>query len=639
LAKLGHWVWGVREGRVQVSAFESGAFGSVAESDRNLPDAEFVRRFIHPEDQQQALQAYGLLTDENQAFDIEYRLVLGDGEVRFVHEIGEPVFGQPGELVAQFGTVQDVTEKKATEIALRASEQRFVDFAELASDWVWETGPDLRFTYISDKLTQATGIPLEGYLGKTRWECSLPDAKPEKWRRHQADMEARRPFRDFVYRLRDAKGRIRHIRINGKPMFEPDGRFLGYRGTSLDVTAQIEAEHALRESEERFKDFAETASDYLWEMGPDLRFNFTQSRDGAFGIDATKLIGKTRWELAGAETAQDPHWRQHRADLEAHRPFRGFVFSYQNNGRTVHVRVNGKPIFDAKGGFRGYCGTASDITAEVEADRALRESEAALRKKDEHLREIQAQLLRVTTASTISGMSSAIVHELSQPLTAILNYAQAGRRLSTSGGEQTSDKLPEMLNRIIGQSDRAGNVMRGLRRLYENADMHFAEENLNEAIEEACNIALIGAKLQGVDVTLNLQGKVPLVPIDRIQIQQVVLNLIRNSLEAMAESTKRALTIAASRRQDVVEVSVSDTGPGLPKDVADRLFQPFVTSKPEGMGIGLSVCRRIIESHRGRLWAEANPDGGTIFRFTLPIRPAADETPPKPASTSASNAA
>jgi two-component system sensor kinase FixL len=226
-------------------------------------------------------------------------------------------------------------------------------------------------------------------------------------------------------------------------------------------------------------------------------------------------------------------------------------------------------------------------------------------------------------------MASALAHELNQPLTATTTAVRAARRmLATAQIIDAPAALGEAMDLAVEQALRAGHIVRRLREFVARggeADKRF--ESLPRLIEEASALALVGTKETGVRVSFSLAANIPFVLVDRVQIQQVLVNVMRNAVQAMVPQdlevdsqpdSRRELTVTACvKDQDTVEVAVSDTGPGLAAEVAERLFEPFVTTKPGGMGVGLSICRSIIEAHGGRLWVEPNPSGGTVFRFTL----------------------
>ncbi len=242
---------------------------------------------------------------------------------------------------------------------------------------------------------------------------------------------------------------------------------------------------------------------------------------------------------------------------------------------------------------------------------------SARRDGERRLHELRSELLHVSRFTEMGEMASALAHELNQPLTAIINYLQACRRLL--GSAEGRGRIEGLIDKVIGQATRAGQVIRNLRNFISRGETDRAEQPINLVVEEAVNLALIGAPEQGIEVVFDLAPDLPPVMIDRIQVHQVITNLIRNAVDAVAEAERRLITIrTAHAGATAVEIQVQDSGPGLAEEVAERLFQPFVTTKPDGIGIGLSICRTIVDAHDGRLWATPNPDGGTIFHLILP---------------------
>jgi two-component system sensor kinase FixL len=220
-------------------------------------------------------------------------------------------------------------------------------------------------------------------------------------------------------------------------------------------------------------------------------------------------------------------------------------------------------------------------------------------------------------------MASALAHEINQPLAAISNYMKGSRRLLAGSTDPNIAKIESALDRASEQALRAGQIIRRLRDFVSRGESEKRVESLSKLIEEAGALGLAGAREQNVRLRFDLDPGADLVLADRVQIQQVLVNLFRNALEAMAQSLRRELVVANARAaDDMIEVEVSDTGSGFQDDVIPNLFQTFFTTKDTGMGVGLSISRSIIEAHGGRMWAESNASGGATFRFTLP---AADE--------------
>ena len=234
------------------------------------------------------------------------------------------------------------------------------------------------------------------------------------------------------------------------------------------------------------------------------------------------------------------------------------------------------------------------------------------------LQELQAEVIHMSRYTALGEMASTLAHELNQPLTAAANYLKGARRLLDGGDADNLPTVRDAIDRAADQALRAGQIIRRLRDFVARRESERRIENLPTLIEEASALALVGAKETGVRVSFDFAPAAALVLADKVQVQQVLLNLIRNAVEAMQETPRRELVVVTSLGEDeMVRVDVTDTGTGIAADVAEHLFQPFVTSKAQGMGVGLSISRTIIEAHGGHLWAEPNPDGGTIFRLTL----------------------
>jgi two-component system sensor kinase FixL len=218
-------------------------------------------------------------------------------------------------------------------------------------------------------------------------------------------------------------------------------------------------------------------------------------------------------------------------------------------------------------------------------------------------------------------MASALAHELNQPLSANMNYIKAAARTIEGADNDKAQVAIELLDKAAAQTARAGQIIRRLRDFIENGQSIHAVEDINAVVEEALELALVGAAEANVKVKRIYQGALKSVSIDKVQIQQVVLNLVRNAIEAMTGCTRSELTISTYASDATsVTVTILDSGPGLDADVAARLFQPFTTTKETGMGIGLSVCQSIISAHKGQIWATSGNGNGTEFSFTLPTR-------------------
>jgi PAS domain S-box-containing protein len=391
--------------------------------------------------------------------------------------------------------------------------------------------------------------------------------------------------------------------------------------TSLTVTGLVgrarrqtetalQAETRARESEQRFRDYAETAADWLWETGVDHGITrVSQHGLDAIGAAPVYRIGLTRWSYATDVESEPEKWRRYRAMLDAHQPFRDFAYSVaRGDGSAMYVKTSGKPFFDANGSFLGYRGVSTDITATVRAGEA-----------EEALREVRAELAHVTRLTTLGELMASIAHEVNQPLAAIVANGDACLRWLGRDVPQL-DEVRGAVEGMMDDGNRAAEVIRRVRALAKKTDAPKAPLPINEVIEEVTLLLQREVLSHRASLRLELATELPLVLGDRIQLQQVIINLVMNGMEAMASVTDRPreLKILSRRETGMVLVAVEDSGVGIDPEHADRLFNAFFTTKPSGMGMGLSICRSIIEAHGGKLCAARNAGPGATFQFTLP---------------------
>jgi two-component system sensor kinase FixL len=245
---------------------------------------------------------------------------------------------------------------------------------------------------------------------------------------------------------------------------------------------------------------------------------------------------------------------------------------------------------------------------------------------ERRMRELQSELVHVSRVSAMGTMASTLAHEINQPLTAIANYLETVRAMIDAGDSAQLEEISEAIELAAAQSLRAGKIVRRLRSFVDGGDTGFQAQHLDGLVEEATSLGLLGAHEAGIEVTMTIAAGLDRVVVDRVQIQQVLVNLIRNAIQAMAQCSRKQLRIeTAPDRHGWVRVTVSDTGPGLDPKIRDHLFEAFATTKEDGMGLGLSICQTICEAHGGRIWAEGVATGGTAFHFCLPLAGEDDE--------------
>lgn len=340
----------------------------------------------------------------------------------------------------------------------------------------------------------------------------------------------------------------------------------------------------------------------------------------SFSAAAVRQFGYTEAEALGRNVnllMPEPYHREHDGYIQRYittgeKRIIGIdrvVVGRRKDGSTFPMKLS---VGEMKsGGQVFFTGFIRDLTEREESEARLQE--------------IQSELARLARLNELGEMASTLAHELNQPLAAIANYSQGCVRFLNDLEGDTAKRIREALEETVKQSLRAGGIIRHLREFVTRGETEKSPEDVRKLIEEAGALALVGSREQGVRSVFDFASATEEVLVDRVQIQQVLMNLMRNAMEAMRESERRELTVRTASDDDgYVAIEVADTGPGIPEEIAARLFQPFVTSKASGMGIGLSISKRIVEAHGGEISVSRNSRGGATFRFSLPI--AAKET-------------
>ena len=301
------------------------------------------------------------------------------------------------------------------------------------------------------------------------------------------------------------------------------------------------------------------------------------------------------------------------ATLERHESFRDFVFQRRRpDGSLRIVAASGKPVVDGEGRFAGYRGVARDITE-------LRRAEEMLRNQEQRIRDAQLELARVSRVTTLGELAASIAHEINQPLAAIVADAEASLNW-LAPPDPDVDRVRDSLDAIIKDGHLAAEVIQRIRQLATKGETKRASVEINSVIRDVMPLLRSELQLHQVVAQADLADAIPPVLADRVQLQQVIINLVVNAVEAMAaiDDRPRLLVIRSRVTDDEVVVSVRDAGVGIDPSAVDQLFSAFFSTKPGGMGMGLSISRSIIGAHGGRFWATTNPDHGASFHFTLP---------------------
>ena len=521
-----------------------------------------------------------------------------------------------GNVTELMDTHVDVTEQYEAKAELqrafdeiKRSEDRLRLVIDTIPTLVWRAGPEGIPDFLNQRALDYTGLSLD--QAATGWPSAFhPDDKKGMLQKWSAIRESGMPG-GLEARLRRFDGEYRWFLLEAEPMRDEADNIVKWYGSATDIEDRKRIEAALRQSEERFRDYAETASDWFWETGPDHRVVRVSDHLNAVGAVPSHLTGVARWDIATDVESEPDKWRLHRATHDAHLPFRDFVYSTASeSGSAVFVRSSGKPLFDAKGKFLGYRGTGTDITATIRADHA----EKALRKA-------QTALAHVTRVTTLGELTASIAHEVNQPRAAVIANAEAclrwlDRDPPNLAGARTSVEW------VIDDSNRASEVVRRVRALAKKTDVEKVPLDINTVIGEVIALVLRELDSHLVSLRTELAPALPTILGDRVQLQQVIINLVMNGIEAMEPvmDRPRELVIRSGQGETRrVFVSVTDCGVGISAENANRLFNAFFTTKSNGMGMGLSICRSIIETHGGQLSVSSNEGPGATFQFVLPL--------------------
>jgi PAS domain S-box-containing protein len=472
---------------------------------------------------------------------------------------------------------------------------------------VWSCRPDGAFDYVSRRWSEYTGISAQDALGSGWMAAYHPDDIGKHQEKRLASLVSGEPVINEV-RLRRADGQYRWHLIHGVPLRDASGNIVKWYGAAADIEDRKIAEQErerLRQLERQAQRELQVTIDTIPALVARYRRNGSpefvnqtwrtytgRSQDSSRGAvhpdDLPKLDAAWRAHLATGKPFDIEH-RLRRADGE----YRWFFF------RRV-------PLRDENGQVIRWYGAAHDIDDQKRAERALQTA--------------QAELAHATRVTTLGEMSASIAHEINQPLAALVTNAEAALRLLSRDVPEIEDARAGIAD-VIKEGHRAGEVIRRIRDFSKNAHPQMVQLNVNEVVEEAVKLIRHEALRHAVTIRFEFASGLPPVRGDRIQLQQVIVNLAVNGMEAMTsvQDRERVLIVRTQRDQsDRLLVAVADAGVGIEPENLNRVFNAFHTTKPGGLGMGLAICRSIVEAHGGRLWADANVPRGAIFRFTVP---------------------
>ena len=577
---------------------------------QGVPSLEAMRQRIHPDDLERHLAQVRRALDEKTGYSISYRIVLPDGTLKHLDSIGQPVFSASGELTEVIATQIDVTERKRAEEALRESEYKLRQIVETVPSLVWSLAPDGEPTYVSRRILDFIGAQLEDYRHRG-WQAFLhPDDLPETEKAFYQAIQTGTSY-EAMHRLRRSDGKYRWHQARGEPLRDERGRIVQWYGLTIDIHERKMAEDRLRRSEAHLAE-----AQRLSHSGASV-YNATRI---LYWSDETYRI----WGFNprdGLPSREAVLQRIHPDDLgrvlaEATRALdekRGYSIGYRivlPDGTAKHLDSLSQPVFSASGELVEVMSTQIDVTERKRAEEAYREA--------------QLELAHANRVAAMGQLTSSIAHEVNQPIAAAVTYALAARRFLRAEPPNFQE-VDEALSLIVKEGNRAGEVVERVRALIKKERARKDTVEINDVILEVIALTRTEATNNSVSVRTQLAEGFPRLQGDRVQLQQVLLNLIINAIEAMRDvgEAERELLISSRNEPDSVSVEVRDSGPGLTPEALDRVFEAFYTTKPGGLGLGLSICRSIMEAHNGRLWANNNVPRGAIFSFTAPAHPVA----------------
>ncbi|PIO45217.1 hypothetical protein B5P45_09290 [Phyllobacterium zundukense] len=580
---------------------------------------ETVIEAVHPDDAAEFRDTLIRCLVTGERFTMRYRLRRADGVYRWMSSRAEPMRDHDGRIVQWYGLCHDIDDQMHAEEALRRSERQLQEMIDAVPVRIWSVTSMDAPVYFNKRYQDhfRSVIPNFEALGEPRIETLLqeliyPEDAPEVQRTLMNCFEAGRgAVMRFRWREKDSSYRWAECRV--EPRRDQDGAIVQWYGVSLDIDDEMRAQEALRERERELSLLVDMVPSNLWRLTPDGETTLVNKRMANFlGMD----LEDKRQLAVVFDTIFHPDDAEEVGDVLGQCLITGERFSMKYRLRRadgVYRWMSGRaePLRDQDGRIVQWFGLCHDIDDQVHAEEALRHA--------------SDQLARATQAASLAELSASIAHEVNQPLAAIVANSHACHRW-LSAEPPNVERAKITAERITRDANSAADVVSRIRALFRQAPHARSSEDINRVISEACRLMADGIAAKDIRVETKLEPELPSVALDPVQMQQVLVNLIRNGIEAMDAviDGARVLQICSLRDGlDAIRIEVRDAGSGF--EDAARVFEPFFTTKQHGMGMGLAICRSIIESHGGRLWMANNETRGATVAFTLPLE--ASEAP------------
>lgn len=564
---------------------------------------EAFLNIVHPDDRAMVDKVYTDSVKNRTPYIIVHRLLFPDQRVKFVREWCETFYDEAGRPLRSIGTTQDITEQQLAQEALRKSAEEIEDLYNNAPCGYHSLDKDGVIIRINDTLLHWLGYTRDELVEKVNVADLLSENSRKVFQSRYPAFKERGFVHDIEYEFLRKDGTLLPVALSSTAIYDADGQYSACRSTMFDITNRRLAEKKLAESEERFRTMADNAPIMIWmEDVQDQR----SSRGGSFFNQRWhEFTGLTQEQTQGGGWQVNIHPDDRKFYLDTYReafekrtPFRIEYRLRCRDGIFRWIEDSGIPRFTADGEFLGYIGVCLDVT--------------------EHklFEKIRVEMEHMDRLNIAGEMASGLAHELSQPLTAANNYLDAClRRMAEDNWDHAA--LQKTVRLAHDQTERAGKIIGHLKDIVRKQKYERTMLDINSVIKDSVRFLDYELHHHFISVTLDI-STLPPVLANRIEIEQVLINLIKNAIDSMRSSPRRELRIATRVIESgAILVTVSDTGEGVVAEDMEKIFNPFHSSKKDGLGLGLAICRSLIEEYGGKIWAEQKEDEGSEFNFTL----------------------
>jgi PAS domain S-box-containing protein len=570
------------------------------------------KKFLHPEDFPKTANAFFQAIQTGESYENLQRVRRVDGEYRWHHVRAEPLRDREGRIIEWYGLSVDIDDGKKVEERLRRSEAYLAE-AQRLTHTATAVYDATKILYFSDEAFRLFGLdPLQGLPSREAvWQRIHPDDLDTMNEKIEHALRERRSFQN-EFRLKLPDGTVKHVDADILPVFSATGELVEIIATAVDVTERKRAEDTLRRGEAWLAQAQRLSHTGTWVLDGTTR-HFLYWSDESYriwGFDPLQGLPSRddMWERIHPED-RERLWEEVQGALREQRDFFEEFRILLPDGTVKYLEANTHHEFSPLGALLEVVCTNVDVT---ERKRAQDERE--------RLRQLEADLAHINRVSTMGELAASLSHEILHPIATARNNARAGMRFLEMNPPNL-DEAREALDCVVRDADRAKDIVGRIRNQIKRAPPRKMRFGLNEAVNEVIVMVQSAIAKSGISFSTRLMDGLAPVQGDRVQLQQVLVNLILNAVEAMSsiEDGTRELSIRTEQSQTGgILVAVHDSGPGVDPVNLERVFEPFYTTKTSGIGMGLSICQTIINGHGGRLWMSANEPRGAVFQFTLP---------------------